>query len=72
MIIIYGRPGCGACENVKNLLNKKSIEYTYVDISQMDEHGRDVVINDAQAANKFALPLIVQNGEFLSIAQVLA
>ena len=72
MIVIYGRPGCGACENVKNILNKKSIAYTYIDISQMDEKGFDIIMQDAEAAGIRALPIIMQDGQVLSVTQVLA
>lgn len=72
LIVIYGRPGCGACENVKNILNKKSIAYTYIDISQMDEKGFDIIMQDAEAAGIRALPIIMQDGKIVRAVQVLA
>jgi len=71
MIVIYGRPGCGACENVKRLMDNKNISFTYIDISQMDERGRDKLMADADAANMRSLPLIIKNGKLTTVAQAM-
>ena len=43
-----------------------------MDISQMDEKGFDIIMQDAEAAGIRALPIIMQDGRITSIAQVLA
>lgn len=71
MIVIYGRPGCGACENVKMILNKRNIGFTYVDTSQMDEKGFDFVMQAAEQANVRTMPIIMRDGQIVTVAQVL-
>jgi|AntDeeMinimDraft_6_1070357.scaffolds.fasta_scaffold03896_3 glutaredoxin len=34
MYIIYGKPTCSYCTKAKKLLERKGLEYTYVDISK--------------------------------------
>lgn len=33
---IYGTPVCGYCRQAKTLLDNKNLEYTYIDISEID------------------------------------
>ena len=71
MIVIYGRPGCGACENVKMLLSKKNIQFNYIDLTSLDEPSFDMIMEDAGAAGIKSLPIISKDGEFVNVAQVL-
>ena len=64
MITIYGRPGCGACEQVKVLLTKRGIEFTYM-------MADDAIIDDALASGIRALPIIRMNGVYVTISEVL-
>lgn len=65
MIIIYGRPGCGACENVKALLTRRGIEFTYENIN-------DSIIEDAIMCGINTLPVIKKDGKYVSAQEVLA
>ena len=71
MIVIYGRPGCGACENVKMLLSKKNIQFHYIDLASLDEPSFDMIMEDAGAAGIKSLPIISKDGELVSIQAVL-
>ena len=71
VIVIYGRQGCGACENVKMILNKRNIGFTYIDMSQMDEKGFDVIMKSAEQAGIQSMPIIMQDGQITTVAQVL-
>ena len=71
MIVIYGRQGCGACENVKMILNKRNIGFTYIDTSQMDEKGFDFVMQAAALAGIQALPVIMKDNNVITVAQAM-
>jgi len=71
MIVIYGRPGCGACENVKMLLTKKNIKFNYIDLTSLDEQSFDMIMENASAAGIKSLPIISKDGELVSIQEVL-
>jgi len=71
MIVIYGRPGCGACENVKMLLSKKNIQFNYIDLTSLDEPSFDMIMEDAGAAGIKSLPIISKDGELVNIQAVL-
>jgi glutaredoxin len=43
MLTVYGKPNCPQCEQAKNLLESREIEYKYTDISQNEEH-RDFIV----------------------------
>lgn len=64
VITIYGRPGCGACEQVKALLTKRGIEFAYM-------MADDAIIDDALASGIKALPIIRMNGVYVTISEVL-
>jgi glutaredoxin 1 len=38
--VIYGAPGCGFCLEAKRLLTRLEIDYTAIDISELDEHEK--------------------------------
>jgi len=40
MYIIYGSPGCGFCLEAKRLLLRLEIDYTAIDISDLDEQDK--------------------------------
>lgn len=68
-IIIYGKVGCGACEAAKSILKRKNIPFNYIDISQGD--NGDAIIADAMAAGYRTMPIIVSNGKYTSLQEVL-
>ena len=35
MYIIYGSPGCSACDSAKQLLTNKSMDFAYVDLEEV-------------------------------------
>lgn len=71
MIVIYGRPGCGACENVKMLLSKKNIQFHYIDLTSLDEPSFDMIMEDAGAAGIKSLPIISKDGKITILSEVL-
>ncbi len=71
MIVIYGRPGCGACENVKMLLSKRNVDFSYIDSTQMDEKGFDAIMSAAESAGIRSFPIIMRDGQICSVQEVL-
>lgn len=45
MYKIFGKPACVYCTKAKNLLDRKGIEYEYVDIST-DADAYDFIVNE--------------------------
>lgn len=35
--VVYGKPGCSPCQQVKMHLDQRMKQYLYIDITQMDE-----------------------------------
>ena len=44
MITVYGKPNCSYCVQAKDLLDAKSIQYEYVDVTQ-DEVAREKLVS---------------------------
>lgn len=67
MIEIYGKPGCGYCDQAKQLLEQKNIEYKYIEIKlgQPETSGTEYIDRDS-FIEKFpvakTVPQIVANG----------
>lgn len=66
---IYGKHGCSRCVSVKNLIDKRGIDYIYTSIEDMKypDKIRDLVILD----NNGMYPLLMINGEVVSLKDVL-
>lgn len=33
-VVVYGKPNCPNCNTVKNILNARSIEFDYIDVTE--------------------------------------
>lgn len=71
LIIVYGQKCCGACENVKALLNKRNILFEYIDILQLSEIDYTNIMNMAQEAGMRSMPIIMINGKIVTLSDVL-
>lgn len=69
MINIYGKRGCGRCDMVKSIIDKRGIPYTYETIEDLKypDHIRDLVNSD----NNGMYPLLMKDGEVVSFKDVL-
>lgn len=46
-IKIFGRPNCQWCDAAKNLLDRKHINYTYIDLIDMPNENRTKVLAES-------------------------
>lgn len=60
--VVYGKPNCSNCDKVKMLLDIKSKEYDYIDVTQ-DEDAMDMFIE--KGFREF--PQVFQEGEGVSV-----
>ena len=67
MYKIYGKRDCSRCDQVKNILNKRNIDYEYFDISTEDKY----IIKLIREKNNNLYPLIMNNDEVVSLSYVL-
>jgi len=58
MIEIYGKKGCGQCEEAKAFLDSHKIEYNYHDLSEKDNRKARQVYRDNKWKN---LPVVIIN-----------
>jgi glutaredoxin len=61
MITVYGKDNCGYCTKAKNLLESRSIPFTYLTV------GEDIGINEfrEQYPEIRSVPLIINNNGIL-------
>jgi glutaredoxin len=61
MMIVYGKNDCGHCTKAKNILESRSIPFTYLTV------GEDIGINEfrEQYPEIRSVPFIINNNEIL-------
>jgi glutaredoxin len=59
-VVVYGRsnPPCGYCDNIKELLTRKSVTYTYKDISD------EIYFEEFLTHRLKTVPALFIDGEF--------
>lgn len=63
-LVIYGKHGCGKCENLKKRLDRMNIEYIYKDI--LDPTGKNLVdFCKEEKLNPNSIPALAYNGRYL-------
>lgn len=58
MVVVYSKPGCGACVASKRVLDKAGVEYRSVDVS-VDSAARDMLVE----AGFGAMPVVAPTGD---------
>lgn len=71
MVTLIGKPGCGQCSNAKLNLSQRGINYEYKDLNLLPEEERMDYINKAKEKNNLGLPLVFNNGENVSLQDIL-
>lgn len=68
MIRVIGKENCSRCAMVKNILNKKGIEYEY---NLLDEcENKEEYIKMAIEEGKLSMPLIIKDGKLINLQEV--
>lgn len=57
-ITIYGKKSCARCKMVCDILNKKEIKYTYIDVLTLDEKDSNQILQEAEDFGITGLPII--------------
>lgn len=55
MVVVYSKPGCGACVASKRVLDKAGVEYRSVDVS-VDSAARDMLVERGFSAMPVVAP----------------
>ncbi len=71
MIIVYGKKLCGSCEMVKKSLTAKGIEFEYESLDEMDFETSDAIVKLATAAGIRTLPVIMYDGNVITLKDAL-
>ena len=75
-IVVYTKPNCGACADIKLALENKDIEFDYTDMTGLDMNSQNALRADAVANKQRSMPLIYIDGDFITTedfkAQILA
>ena len=69
MITIIGKEGCSRCKTVENICEKRGIEYSYLEIDNME--NRDEIVDMIVKQNKGMYPLLLEGDKVLSLKEVL-
>lgn len=66
MITVLGNYGCGKCKIIKQELDKKDIEYRYVNLSDLDIEEKQKFVSKAKEEGRRKLPIIFKNDEIIN------
>ena len=55
MVVVYSKPGCGACVASKRVLDKAGVSYETVDVS-VDSEARDMLVEAGFSAMPVVAP----------------
>lgn len=58
MVVVYSKPGCGACVASKRVLDKAGVEYRSVDVS-VDSAAREMLVERGFSA----MPVVAPAGD---------
>lgn len=58
MVVVYSKPGCGACVATKRALDKAGVSYETVDVS-VDSEARDMLVEYGFGA----MPVVAPTGD---------
>lgn len=72
MIIIYGKPGCSACEMTKKVLIKNNIKFETKNVMDMVDEELALLIEAASAIGQAALPIIIKDEKICTLKECLA
>lgn len=71
MIKVIGKKNCSSCAMVKTLLTNNKIEYTYELLEDLDETSQQQYMDMAIEKGVMSMPLIIKDGELISIKEVI-
>lgn len=72
MIIVYGKDNCGSCEMVKRTLIEKGMVFEYDNLDHMPEVAADAILQLAISAGLTTYPIIMDDGNVVSLRDLLS
>lgn len=70
MLKVIGKENCSACSFAKKKLDEEGIEYEYEDYNDLSNKKQDKYLSMAQEANNLSFPIIIKDGESITINEV--
>ncbi len=70
MLLVIGTENCSKCLMTKNILDSKGIEYTYQLLNSLSKHEQDIYLDMAQKAKQMSMPLIIKDGQIITLQEV--
>lgn len=71
-ILILGKQNCSACEMAKTVLKNKDIEFEYKLLDELEPIDKKEYTRLAREQGKLSMPLILKDGQLLSLQEVIA
>ena len=71
LLKIIGEELCGRCSTVLNLLNNKEVQHDYIKLKDLPKEKQKSLINKARKKKQLAFPLILKDGEIVTLQEVL-
>lgn len=68
-VVVYGKPNCPNCNTVKNILNARSIEFDYIDVTEDQDALTYVKEQWAIMKRSPSAPAVKMNGVFIGGVQ---
>ena len=75
MIKVYGKKNCPQCEDMKEMLSVRKIEYTYFDLENHpldDRSEASEVMAESMIVSQGALPIVRVGGHLLSMKEAVS
>ena len=71
-ILILGKQNCSACEMAKTVLKNKGIEFEYKLLDDLEPTNKNEFIRLAREVGKLSMPLMIKDGQVLTLQEVIA
>jgi glutaredoxin len=69
--LVYGTPGCGKCNMVKQALLKRGEDFEYRNLYEMSSKEQDELLELAKRGGVSTLPIIIKDSWAMTVQQVL-
>ena len=72
-IKVYGKPDCPNCDEMKNFLKEKGVEFTYVDLEdpELDQDEASTVMAESIIVSGGTLPIVRVGGNLFSTPEAM-
>jgi glutaredoxin len=71
MLKIIGTENCGRCNIVLNLLKEKEVRFDYAKLKDLPNEEQILLMDKAKQKKQLSFPLILKDGELVTLQEVI-